>query len=74
MNIDEGSVRRFVHEWRRKNPHIMFGHSHSIYILAMYLRRMGLADIRPRGIISTSMMLLEPERRLIEEVFRLSGH
>jgi len=69
INIDEGSVRRFVHEWRRENPDIMFGHSHSIYILAMYLRRMGLADIRPRGIISTSMMLFEPERRLIKEVF-----
>jgi phenylacetate-CoA ligase len=69
MKIDEGSVSQFVHEWRREKPDIMFGHSHSIYVLAIYLRQMGVADIRPRGIISTSMMLLDPERRLIEEVF-----
>jgi phenylacetate-CoA ligase len=68
MNINEGSVRRFVQEWRRENPRVIFGHSHSIYILAMYLQRLDVADIRPRGIISTSMMLLEPERRVIEEV------
>ena len=70
MNIDETSVRRFVHEWQREDPRIIFGHSHSLYILAMFIQRLGLADLRPRGIISTSMMLLEPERRLIEEVFQ----
>lgn len=69
MNINEDSVRRFVEEWRREKPYILFGHSHSIYILATYLRNMGAKDLRPQGIISTSMMLLQPERRVIEEVF-----
>jgi phenylacetate-CoA ligase len=70
MEIDEGSVRRFVGDWQRTKPRVIFGHSHSIYVLAMYLQRLDVEDIRPRGIISTSMMLLEPERRLIEKVFR----
>ena len=70
MNIDEDCVDRFIQEWRREKARVLFGHSHSIYILAMYLRRMNVADIRPCGIISTSMMLLEPERRVIEEVFQ----
>lgn len=69
MNINENSVRRFVDEWRREKPYILFGHSHSIYILATYLRNMDVKDLRPQGIISTSMMLLEPERRVIEEIF-----
>jgi phenylacetate-CoA ligase len=69
MHIDEASVRRFVDEWRRENPRVIFGHSHSIFILAGFLRRLGIEGLRPRGIVSTSMMLLEPERRLIEEVF-----
>jgi phenylacetate-CoA ligase len=69
MEINENSVRRFVDNWQRTRPQVMFGHSHSIYILAGYLRRMGIQSIRPTGIISTSMMLLEPERQLIEEVF-----
>lgn len=70
MEINDDSIRRFIDEWRQTKPRLIFGHSHSIYILAMYLHRLGVEDIRPRGIVSTSMMLLEPERRLIEEVFR----
>lgn len=69
MDINEKSVRHFVSNWRREKPTVMFGHSHSIYVLAMYLRQMGIKDLRPRGIVSTSMMLLEPERLVIEEVF-----
>ena len=69
MEINERSVRRFVADWQRVRPRVIFGHAHSIYILALYLQRLGIEDIRPRGIISTSMMLLEPERRLIENVF-----
>lgn len=69
MRIDEASIRRFVEDWRKEKPRILFGHSHSIYILASYLQRMAVRDLRPNGIISTSMMLLEPERRLIEDVF-----
>jgi phenylacetate-CoA ligase len=70
MNIDEAVVRRFAFDWRRERARILFGHAHSIYILAMYLRRLAIADIRPSGIISTSMMLLDAERRLIEDVFQ----
>ncbi len=70
MDINDSSVRRFVEDWRRYKPQFMFGHSHSLYILATYLQRMGIENLRPRGIVGTSMMLLEPERRLIEQVFR----
>lgn len=69
MNINESSVRLFVDKWRRTKPQILFGHSHSIYILATFLKRLAINDVRPRGIISTSMMLLGSERRLIEDVF-----
>jgi phenylacetate-CoA ligase len=70
MQVNDHSVQRFADEWRRSDARVLFGHSHSLYIVAMYLRRLDIAGIRPRGIISTSMMLLEPERRVIEEVFR----
>jgi len=70
ISIDENRVKRFACDWRREAPKIIFGHSHSIYILATYLRHMNVADIRPRGIISTSMMLLDSERRFIEETFK----
>ncbi|MCI0591329.1 MAG: phenylacetate--CoA ligase family protein [Gammaproteobacteria bacterium] len=68
MNISEESVRNFVKEWRREKPKVLYGHAHSIYILATYLLRIGVTDLRPDGIITTSMMLLAAERRLIEKV------
>ncbi len=69
MNINEISVSHFLEDWHRERPQIMFGHAHSIYILATYLRRMGVENLHPHGIISTSMMLLESERQVIEAVF-----
>jgi phenylacetate-CoA ligase len=70
MDVDEKSLTEFITHWRKFKPKVLFGHSHSIYILAKYLEEQDVHDIRPKGIISTSMMLLEPERRLIEEVFQ----
>ena len=70
MNINEGAVRDFISRWRQVKPQVIFGHAHSIYILATYLRRFGFRDIRPRGIVTTSMMLLASERHVIEEVFQ----
>jgi len=45
MDISEKSIHRFLDEWRRERPTFIFGHSHSIYILASYLRRLGLRSI-----------------------------
>ena len=69
MSINEMSVRQFLEDWRRQQPQFIFGHAHSIYILATYLKRLGIENLRPRGVIATSMMLLEPERQVIETIF-----
>lgn len=69
MHINEANILDFINNWRSENPKILFGHAHSIYILATYLKRLDIKDLRPQGIIATSMMLLGPERRVIESVF-----
>jgi phenylacetate-CoA ligase len=69
MNVNDASVRSFIDRWRIERPSVVFGHAHSIYILAAYLDNWGVTDLRPRGIVTTSMMLLDPERRVIERVF-----
>lgn len=69
MKVNEGSVRRFAEEWVRVKPMLLFGHAHSLYLLADYVRRMSISSIQPKGIISTSMTLSKLERRAIEEVF-----
>jgi len=70
MGLNDSSVREFISTWRRERPRVIFGHSHSIYVLARLVQEQGVDDIRPAGIISTSMMLLDKERAVIEQVFR----
>jgi phenylacetate-CoA ligase len=69
MEFSEESIRRFAADWQASKATLLFGHAHSIYLLAVQVKNLGIDGIRPRGILSTSMMLLPHERRLIEEVF-----
>jgi phenylacetate-CoA ligase len=68
MRIDGPAIDRFVADWRRWRPGLLYGHAHSLYILAEELRARGIA-LRPRGVVATSMMLMQPEREVIERVF-----
>lgn len=69
MSVTEEAVRNFAAEWRRAKPTLLFGHAHSIYVLAKYVCNLNISNIKPRGILSTSMMLMPHERKVIEEVF-----
>jgi len=69
IDLNERSIGEFIARWRRGRPEALYGHAHSLYILARYLLDHQINDLRPRGIISTSMMLLAHERAVIEEAF-----
>ena len=69
MHFDAAAVEQFARQWRVVRPTLLYGHAHSLYLLARCARDRGIDDIRPRGIVSTSMMLLPQERALMEEVF-----
>jgi phenylacetate-CoA ligase len=69
IDLNERSIAEFIRAWRRERPEILLGHSHSLYMLARHLVEQRITDLRPQGIISTSMMLLAPERRVIEAAF-----
>ncbi|NLC72052.1 MAG: phenylacetate--CoA ligase family protein [Desulfuromonadaceae bacterium] len=69
MAVSSASVARFVDEWRQVKPTLIFGHAHSLYLLARKLEEMRISDLCPKGIISSSMMLLPHERAKIEEIF-----
>jgi phenylacetate-CoA ligase len=71
MEINESSVIKFAEDWQKMKPTLLFGHSHSIYILAEYLKELSIYDIKPKGIITTSMMLLPAERKTIHNVFQV---
>lgn len=71
MSVSADSVRSFAEKWQKTAPTLLFGHAHSIFLLAGYVRDLGISTIRPRGIIATSMMLIPHERKVIEEVFQV---
>jgi len=71
MKLDRPAVERFVDDWRRRRPGLLYGHAHSIFLLAEHLRDLDVLDLRPGGIVATSMMLLQPEREVIEAVFQV---
>ncbi len=68
MKLDADAVARFTADWNRMRPGLLFGHAHSLFLFAEMAREQG-AVLRPSGIVATSMMLLEPERKVIEDVF-----
>lgn len=70
MDLNPQSMGAFVERWRQFQPDMIFGHAHSIYIFAKFLLEQNITDLRPQGIVATSMMLLEHERHIIEEAFQ----
>lgn len=69
MRVTSESVSAFARDWERVQPTMLFGHAHSLFILASMVRDLGITSIRPRAIIPTSMMLPPHERETIESVF-----
>ena len=70
LQMDEAALARFASQLRRRPPGLLFGHAHSLYLLAEFLRSRGPAGIRPRGIISSAMVLHDWQRQSIEAAFQ----
>ena len=70
LKMDEFAMEQFTSELLQAQPGMLFGHAHSLYLYAGYLKtkRPGV-KIRPNGVLSTCMVLHDFERKLIEEVF-----
>jgi len=69
IGLDEEQMRLFATSLRSKQPGLLFGHAHSLYLFACYARRHFAGAIRPNGIISTAMLLHDHQRAAIEEAF-----
>ena len=69
LDLTDERIAEFAARIRRHRPGLIFGHAHSIYLLACSLKKSGITDIRPNGIISTAMLLHDWQRSVIEQVF-----
>ncbi len=69
LEMTQKDMRTYALAMVRWKPEQIFGHAHSVFLFAKLVQSMGITDIRPRGIITTAMVLHDEERRLIEEAF-----
>ncbi|MBA4063456.1 MAG: capsule biosynthesis protein CapK [Isosphaera sp.] len=69
LNLTADRIAAFAARLRRHRPGLLFGHAHSLYLLACSLEKSGVTDVRPNGIISTAMPLHDWQRAVIERVF-----
>ena len=69
LNLTKDRIAEFANRLLRHQPGLIFGHAHSLYLLACSLRKAKIDGIRPNGIISTAMVLHGWERTAIEKVF-----
>lgn len=70
LKMTDADIARFVAAMERTPPSLLFGHAHSLYLTAKFIENHSPASkIRPRGIISTCMVLHDFERTKIEQIF-----
>lgn len=69
LNLNDERIGEFARAIRRHRPGLVFGHAHSLYLVACALKKGGVLDVRPNGIISTAMILHDWQRAVIESVF-----
>ena len=69
LDLNDARIAEFARAIRRHRPGLIFGHAHSLYLLACALKKSGVCDVRPNGIISTAMILHDWQRSMIEGVF-----
>jgi phenylacetate-CoA ligase len=67
LKVTDAALADFAAKLLRSPPSLIFGHAHSVYLFAEYLRGAGIT-LRPRGVISTAMVLHSWQRRATEEV------
>ena len=69
LKMSEREMLDFYQRQMRRKPTLLFGHAHSIFLLASFLQQNNLEPFRPKGIISTCMVLHDFERKRIEATF-----
>lgn len=70
LKMDDMDMERFASWMEQHSDAVLFGHSHSVYLFALFAKKQGYTDIRPKGIVCSAMMLHDFERKEIESVFR----
>ncbi|MEZ6139676.1 MAG: phenylacetate--CoA ligase family protein [Zavarzinella sp.] len=69
LHVNDQRLHAFAKDLTRKQPGLLFGHAHSLYLLAVFCKKHHY-HVRPGGIISAAMMLHHWQKQLMEQVFQ----
>jgi len=69
VDMSPADIARFMATLKRKDIRAIYGHAHSLYMLAVCAQRDGIEPPSLDAIVSTSMVLLDNERAFIERYF-----
>jgi len=69
LKMSRDAMAKFADKLGRAQPSLLFGHAHSVYLFAEFLRGYHSGTIRPKGIITSAMILHDWQRAVIEEEF-----
>ena len=72
VEMSAANMDRFIDELAARGIEVLYGHAHSLYVLANRAAARHESRLNIRSIISTSMVLLPTERRRMEQVFGCS--
>jgi phenylacetate-CoA ligase len=70
LRFEPDVMHRFALEFARFRPKVLFGHSHSMYMLTLFLKKHGYAASSIKTIVSTSTVLTDTERQVMENFFQ----
>ena len=69
LKMNQDSMSRFADRLLTKKPSLLFGHAHSVYLFSQFIANYRPGSIKPRGIITSAMILHDWQRKAIETEF-----
>ncbi len=69
FDMSDAAMLRYASRLRSFKPHLITAYPSALALFAGFCRSRGVADIRPRAIVSSGEQLFESQREIIEAVF-----
>jgi len=69
FNMTEKTLDEYVKILRRFKPKVINAYASAIYLMAQYIEKRGIDDIRPKAILTSCEMLFDYQRKTIERAF-----
>ena len=67
--LNEKTLDEYISILRSFQPKVINAYASAIYVIAQYMQKKGIADIRPEAILTSCETLFPYQRRIIEQTF-----